>query len=109
MTEKWAEMLVIGELVNQLTKAGYLLNVWDGESDYYLDEWTGDRETIFENLRTMDYDHLYARKGEDQRGGHVMLVYGNGREVISDYTICDKEFEVICDNAIDYAETLEDR
>ncbi len=101
-------MIIVDHLVDSLLKAGYSLNVWDGDSAYIFDKWSADKQDVMSELASMDVDHLYGRK-EDKRGGGVQLVYENGIDVIVDYTIADKEFEVICDKAIEFANTLEDK
>lgn len=101
-------MIIVDHLVDNLLKSGYSLNLWDGDSGYLFDEWSTDKQALMSELASMELDHLYGRK-EDKRGGGVQLVYENGIDVIVDYTIADKEFEVICDEAIKFANTLEDK
>lgn len=78
------EKLIVGKLVADLLAAGYSLSVYDGE-EYPLRRST-DADAIYKALASTDFDRLHTHK-EGYREGWVLLIWGNDRDIISDYTI----------------------
>jgi hypothetical protein len=97
------EKLIVGRMVTDLLAAGYKLRVYDGEE--YATGWTADAATIYSALSSTDMDRLDATK-DSRTAAWVMLVWGNGTDVISDYTMSLKE---IMDPIHAYSDTLEVR
>jgi len=79
------ERQIIVLLVEDLLRAGYKLGVNDGEE--VVLESCADPERIFAVMSTTDEDYLLTEREEDERTGWVRLIYGNGCDVISDYTV----------------------
>lgn len=79
---KEIEMRIARKCVREFRKRGFNLGVWDGEETTVKDH--DGEDAIMKALRTTDMDRLliYA---EGQRIGSVLLVWGNGRDVISDW------------------------
>lgn len=77
------ERQIIVALVESLLAAGYLVGVNDGEETVL--EPCSDAERIFSVMSTTDEDYLLTRQGE--KNGWIRLIYGNGTDVISDYTV----------------------
>jgi len=78
------ERLIAGRLVEAALAAGYWISVYDGE------ETTVSRSTdpavIFPALCSTDHDVLNFGRGSARRAGWIALIWGNGRDLISDYT-----------------------
>ena len=83
------ERQIIVLLVEDILAAGYAISVNNGE------ETTLKRSvkpaTIFKNMNTTDIEYLMLHSPRDGAGnrteaGWVLLRYGNGCDVISDYT-----------------------
>lgn len=70
-------------LVDRLLGAGLELQVYDGEE--VTTPWTADKNVILAALCTTESDSLIVRKG-GSRVGSVLLIWGNGGDLISDYT-----------------------
>ncbi len=83
------EKRIVNKLVNEAIKAGYFLTVFDGEEHPVSN--SQDIDLIEKNMFTTDEEVLYfSRPGTDRgdfiRTGQVLLVYGNGADVIADYS-----------------------
>lgn len=76
------ERQIIVCLVEELLSHGYSLGVNDGEENT-LEPCT-DPARIFATMSTTDEDYLLTRR--EGHKGWIRLVYGNGCDVISDYT-----------------------
>ena len=78
-----AEMMIASRLIRAALDSGYLVSVWDGED--YAVVHSDDKETIIEALGSTDEDMLmFYRPGGTRKVGWVLLVWGNGEEIISD-------------------------
>lgn len=69
-------------LVDTLLAAGFTITVNDGEEDVTHD--STDRAEIVAAMYSTDEDYLHVRK--ESIGGWFRLIYGNGPDVISDFT-----------------------
>lgn len=78
-----AECMIVGRLVRDLLAAGYTLSVYDGEEETVSFATT--EQPIFDALSSTDQDILYANMGAKR--SFVSLVWGNGVDVISDYSM----------------------
>lgn len=85
-----AERRIATALVDALLAQGWSLSVEDGE------EWTvkrsRDRAEVLDALATTDLDRLRARDELGAVVGTVLLIWGNGSHLISDYTVQDERF-----------------
>jgi hypothetical protein len=83
------ERQIIVCLVEDLLAEGYRLGVNDGEETVL--EASADEETIFGAMSTTDEDYLLFSYENTGGVGWIRLIYGNGPDVISDYTVTLKE------------------
>ena len=74
------EALIAKRLVHALLDAGLAITVNNGGDEMELDECK-DPEKIFEAMMATDEDVLITTRGS------VLLVYGNGFDLISDYSV----------------------
>jgi hypothetical protein len=72
------EALIVRRLVTALLDAGLEITVNDGEEDCYTGR---DPAKIFEAMMSTDEDVLITTRGS------VWLIYGNGFDLISDYSV----------------------
>lgn len=91
------EKIIAGRLVEAALAAGYSISVWDGE-EIAVDK-SVDPAVIFPALCSTDSDvlRLHNREDGDYRG-RFWLIWGNGRDLISDYTdneVCNSLFNPI--------------
>jgi hypothetical protein len=98
MDTREIERKIAEKIIDDALAAGNTIDVWDGE-EYPLKSST-DKDAILDAMFSTDADHLYLTKGN--RRGWVYLVYGNGCDVISDYTLN-------IENTLDGARSLSDR
>jgi len=79
---------IIGAIISDSLKAGYLLSVFDGEETTV--KQSADPAEIMGALCTTDDDKLIIRDASGTRIGAVWLVYGNEPGVVvCDYTLND--------------------
>lgn len=83
------EWVIANRVIDDLLAAGFLITVCDGEEgvgDDVLTEST-DKAAILEAMASTDEDFLHVTKSsEADLIGWVRLIYGNGIDLISDYT-----------------------
>jgi hypothetical protein len=105
------ERAIVKHAIDALLKYGYALSVHDGEEIVLLNSLNAD--AIFAKMFTTDEDFLYA-VGFDQtetgkrvnynRKGYVRFVYGNGYDVINDWST---SLEDAISTTIEFAGTFE--
>jgi hypothetical protein len=78
------ERRIVERLVNRAAESNYLVSVWDGEE--YAIKFESDPQKVMREMASTDMDKLIIRDKEKQRIGTVFLVYGNGEDVVSDYS-----------------------
>lgn len=82
------ERELVTHLIDRALEVGLTISVFDGE-EYPLKR-SRDKAVILETLGSTDSDSLVLRKpdqmAKDKPIGEILLIYGNGRDVISDYT-----------------------
>lgn len=78
------ERRIVGRLVRDLLAAGHALSVHDGEETVVTK--CREEEIIFNALASTDCDTLYVHKADRSRS-FVLLIWGNGRDIISDYGV----------------------
>lgn len=79
------ERIIAGRLVSIMLDEGFWVSVYDGE------ETTVSRSTdpavIFPAMASTESDVLnFGRVGNADRAGWFLLIWGNGRDLISDYS-----------------------
>lgn len=77
------ETTICNRLVTRAIEAGYAVTVYDGE-EFALRN-SRDRAAIKAAMFSTDSDRLYFWNGRDMLGS-ILLIYGNGEDVISDYS-----------------------
>jgi hypothetical protein len=78
------EKRIANKLVRAALAKGYTICVYEGE-DYALKRSKKERE-IEAALGSTDSDTLILRNEAGERVGSVLLIWGNGEDVISDHT-----------------------
>ena len=97
------EKKIASHLITALLNADYSLEVYDGEDT--VCKRTIAKKEILKTMFSTGSDYLFVYKvGEKARFGWVRLVYGNGCDVISDYTI---NLDKVMHKAEDYASKFE--
>lgn len=77
------ERMILKRLVEHLLGLGHKLTVNDGEEETV--KRSSDRTEVLKALRTTDEDYLIVHR-DGLKDGWVRLIYGNGIDLISDYT-----------------------
>ena len=77
------EQRIAKAVVSRLLNKGYELAVDDGEE--IVTAVTTDINTIYDAMASTEMDRLHAYVG-GQRKGWVLLIWGNGEDLISDLT-----------------------
>jgi hypothetical protein len=78
------ETTICNRLVSKTLEAGHIISVYDGE-EYALKRSTK-KADIIKAMYSTDSDTLIIRRADGEKVGSVLLVYGNGEDVISDYS-----------------------
>jgi hypothetical protein len=79
------ERIIVQRVISDLLKAGFRLGVNDGEETTL--KHSKDMVAITAAMYSTDEDYLLVYRGfEEEHFGWVRLIYGNGRDVVSDYT-----------------------
>lgn len=100
MTDHEIEMKIVESLINDALAEGWPISVQDGEEITVTRSI--DKAEIVDALATTDYDHLIIHTGDAQCW--IMLVWGNGVDVISDYSGPDEIMQPLFDRANDVAD-----
>lgn len=79
-----AEQRIAKKVVTDALAAGYLIDVDDG-GDVVLRQ-SKDEAAIVAAMFSTDADVLTVRESDGRRVGSIYFLYGNGSEVLSDYT-----------------------
>jgi hypothetical protein len=82
------EAAIALRLIDAGIAAGYSISVYEGEG--WALERSTDRKTIMKALASTCMDRLYFFTDDGVRLGWVLLVYGNGEDLISDNIVCDE-------------------
>ena len=92
------ERKIARRLLDDILKRGYLLRIWEGEG-WALTVPTSDRQTILDALASTGLDTLWIIKPDAVLGplrkGGITLIWGNGRDLISDWTDCPEIDEIV--------------
>lgn len=78
------EVRIAKSIVHRLLNSGYQLRVNDGEET--VTPITKDLNTIFAAMASTEMDYLLAYK-DGKRVGSVMLIWGNGEDLLSDCSV----------------------
>lgn len=97
------ERAIVRKLIRTLGVAGFVPRcVWDGGE--YVDARTEDAalEAVFAvDESTLHFQRLFAKDDDWGRLG-VLLVCGNGEDIVSDYHCGDSAFSAAIEKALDY-------
>ena len=85
MTDQEIERDIVSRLVRRALEVGYSVTVFDGE-EHVLESPSNVYEDIMEAMFGTGQDQLSFRSQYGKRMGWVLLIYGNGVDVISNYT-----------------------
>ena len=96
------EVKVVTKLFEMFEEEGWVPKmVDDGGDDYILvTTWSEALEVI----DSVEWSALFVTDGVQTRG--VVLILGNGRDVVSDYSCSDPSFEALMERHADWVETL---
>ena len=96
------EVKVVTKLFEMFEEEGWVPKmVDDGGDDYILvTTWSEALEVI----DSVEWSALFVTDGVQTRG--VVLILGNGRDVVSDYSCSDPNFEALMERHADWVETL---
>lgn len=78
------ETMICNALVTKALAIGYTVSVYDGEE--FALKRCADKATIIAALGSTDHDALHFRNADGVKVGVVALIYGNGRDLISDHS-----------------------
>lgn len=78
------EQKIAKQIITDAIAAGYLISVDDGGE--VVIKRSRNKAEIVAAMFSTDSDTLTIRKADGTRVGAIFLVYGNGADVISDYT-----------------------
>lgn len=99
------EYKIARKLVEKAVDEGYAVTVYDGGA--ISTERNGDVNAIMAALGTSGIDHVTFHTPMGRRAGTVMLVWGNGTDLISDYAAPDLDaMEAWLKPISDYADEL---
>lgn len=90
------ERRITNKVIDALIGAGYGISVYDGEEMVLRNSRS--RREIRKFLASTDSDCLYAIGKEGRGIGWAALIWGNGEDVLSDYTV---NLDTILDPIID--------
>jgi hypothetical protein len=78
------EAKIARKVVTLALAKGYMISVYDGKAMALMQSTS--RNAILDAMASTDEDHLFFRNAAGDRVGHMLLIYGNGEDLISDYT-----------------------
>lgn len=83
----YLERIIVQRVIGDLLEAGFSLGVNDGEETTLTH--SKDMLQITQAMFSTDEDYLlvYRPFGQERHFGWVRLIHGNGRDIISDYTV----------------------
>ena len=81
------ERTIAKRLIRTILEAGYDVRIHEGE-DWAMDKRSNDPKTIFDNMASTDEDRVYFYSTSERKEqlGWIWLIYGNGEDLISDYS-----------------------
>ena len=95
------EARVVTKLFEMLEEAGWVPKKVDDGGDYVHTTTWGE---ALEVIDSVEWSALFVTDGVQTRG--VVLILGNGRDVVSDYSCSDPSFEALMERHADWVETL---
>jgi hypothetical protein len=87
MDSREIETAICTRLVDDIVAAGHTVSVNDGEA--WAIKRSNDSDAILAAMFSTDSDMLLVRTAKGDQLGRIALVYGNGTDVICDYTCTD--------------------
>jgi hypothetical protein len=97
------EKRIAKQVVADALAAGFTISVNDGE-EITLTR-SSDKAAIVAAMFSTDHDYLIINRASGERIGWIMLVYGNGTDLISDYVV-KPEIEAVIKRASETADKL---
>lgn len=97
------ERRIAKKLIDELLRRGYSISVFDSE-EFTLKRSTS-RADIINALATTDSDTLRVRDSDGELIGHFILIWGNGEDLISDFSAKSETFDLM-DSLFDFAAEL---
>lgn len=76
------ERMIATRLVTDILAAGHVVSVFDGEA--FAIKRSADKAAILATLASTDCDNLWVRNAEGELVGTILLIWGNGTDLISD-------------------------
>jgi len=111
------EKVIVCKLIEELDSAGFVpVKFWDGE-EYQTIEWKADstvtnkvqrEKACIDAITSVDEGTLHFAPKSDLKGWGrlgVLLILGNGEDVISDYHCGNAEFSAAVDRVYKFIET----
>lgn len=87
------ERRIAKKLLDEILRRGYSISVYDSE-EFTLKRSTSKGE-IINALATTDEDTLRLRDSDGDIVGHFFLIWGNGEDLISDYSYKPETLDLI--------------
>lgn len=81
------EQRIASKLITDVLAAGHSISVHDGEA--FALEHSRDASAIKQAMASSDHDTLVVRDTDGQQLGWVLLIYGNGEDLVSDHRDTD--------------------
>ena len=88
MIEKLAnqiECIIAKRLVRIILENGFEIKIFDGEN-FAMPQFSSDYNTIIEAMASTDEDIVWIKKPSTNQRRWIRLIYGNGEDLISDYS-----------------------
>jgi hypothetical protein len=79
------ETIIVTQIITRALVKGYMITIDTDGEDYDLVNSTCEQE-IFETVFACDYARVTFRDAQFKRLGFIMFMYGNGEEVVCDYS-----------------------
>jgi len=93
------EAKIVSAIIASAFALDYVVSIYDGE------EWSlkrsGDEDCVTAEIAATDMTIMSFRDSDGARIGQVLLVHGNGTDLVSDHTDCPEMVDLLAD-----AETL---
>jgi hypothetical protein len=102
-THETIELPIARKLVDTILARGFSISVNDGEETVLIR--SKNKAEILEAMASTDHDWLYVFDGNDHRLGAIMIVWGNGTDIITDWVGTDL-MDQLCKPATELAEKL---
>lgn len=96
------EVKVVTKLFEMLEEEGWAPKKVDDGGDDLVPAATWSE--AFETIDSVEWSKMRVKRGGGRE--HIVLIVGNGRDVVSDYSCGDPNFEALMERHADWVETL---